>query len=425
MRRFLLAQQQLDGNCAFTSKGSTMKAETNPWAPYEPTREDPWDHRKVAHLHRRAGFGATRNELDRDLAAGPAATIERLLHPEPEAASFRQVSTALRRAAEGTDINYSTSSRGIGAWWLYRMLYGSDPLGEKLTLFWHNHFATGLRGVYSVTLMTAQNDLLRKHARGKLSDLLRGVEADPAMLIWLDGGQNRKGRPNENFARELMELFTLGVGHYTEQDVREVARALTGWRRDRDSLLNESDNFSYLDRLADEGQKTILGKTGPWRRDDALRIILEQPAAANHLCRRLYRGFVSEAGDPADEFIQPLATELRASNYSIDHVLGVMLRSRHFFSASAYRRRVKSPVEFCVGALRQLEPTRSAEMLTLTAISCEQQGQTLFDPPSVKGWDGGSAWLNSATTLARMNWIVELLVGNRAIGRVFVTATSE
>ena len=229
-----------------------MKADTNPWAPYEPTPENPWDARKVAHLHRRAGFGATWHELQRDVKDGPAASIERLLHPEPEPASFRQVAAALKRSAEGPNENYSTDPREIVAWWLYRMTYGFDPLGERLTLLWHNHFATALHGVYRRRLMTAQNELLRAHARGSFVDLLRAVESDPAMLIWLDGGQNQKDHPNENFARELLELFTLGIGHYTEQDVREAARALTGSRRGglcfRTDLVQAGKRCQYLRR---------------------------------------------------------------------------------------------------------------------------------------------------------------------------------
>jgi uncharacterized protein (DUF1800 family) len=236
------------------------------------------------------------------------------------------------------------------------------------------------------------------------------------MLVWLDGGRSQKEHPNENFSRELLELFTLGVGHYTEKDVREAARGLTGWRPGRDDLLNTTDDFVYEDKLADIGQKTFLGQTGPWRTEDIFRIILEQPATAEHVCRKLYRWFVSEAGPPSDELIQPLAAEFRASNYSIDHVVGIILRSRHFFSTAAYRQRVKSPVEFCVGTIRQLAPARAPNLLTLAAINCEEQGQILFDPPSVKGWDGGAAWLNSATTLARLNWAVQLIGGNESAG---------
>jgi uncharacterized protein (DUF1800 family) len=392
-----------------------MNTDVTPWAPFEPTPDDPWDLRKVAHLHRRAGFGATWQELQRDLSAGPAAAIERLLRPPAEDASFRQVSAALKRTAESARM-YSTNPSEIAGWWLYRMVYAPDPLGERLTLIWHNYFATGLHGVYRLKLMTTQNELFRAQARGSFADLLRGVESDPAMLIWLNGSDNQKDHPNENFARELLELFTLGVGRYNEQDVREAARALAGWRRGRDDILNETDEFTYDDSRADSGPKTFLGRTGPWGRADLLRIILEQPATAERLCRRLYREFVAEDPQPGEELIRPLAAELRASNYSIEHVVGVILRSRHFFSPDVYRRRVKSPVEFCVGVIRQLAPARSANLLSVAAIGCEQQGQALFDPPSVNGWHGGVAWLNSASILARMHWGVDLLRGSASRG---------
>jgi uncharacterized protein (DUF1800 family) len=370
--------------------------------------------RKVGHLHRRAGFGANWVELDRDLKAGPAESIERLLHPPAEDRRFRQVADALKVSIDAsTDMfGMSGDTRAARVWWLYRMVYGDDPLGERLTLFWHNHFATGLHGVYNVGLMLEQNEMLRKHARGKFGDLLTAVEADRAMLIWLDNGSNQKDHPNENFARELLELFTLGVGNYTEADVRAAARGLTGWKRGEDNFFNKINEFAYRDDLADTGAKTFLGQTGPWRRPDVLRILLEQPAAARHVCRKLYRWFVSEGERPKDELIEPLAAEFRASDYSIEHVVGIILRSRHFFSEAAYRHRVKSPVEFVVAAVRQLEPPRAPNLLPLADICCEKQGQILFDPPSVKGWDGGAAWLDSNATLVRLNWIVELLSGN-------------
>ena len=394
-----------------------MTTESSAWNPYESSQQDPWDLRKAAHLHRRAGFGGTWKELHRDLAAGPAASIERFLSPEPESQQFHFVAEALKRATGATSGPFARGDpRAAQAWWLYRMVYGNDPLGEKLALFCHNHFATGLHGVYELQLMLDQNELLRKHARGKFGDLLRGIESDRAMLVWLDGGRNQKYHPYENFSRELLELFTLGVGRYTEKDVREAARGLCGWRPGHDDELNATSEFIYDEKLADVGEKTFLGQTGHWRRDDIVRIILEQRATAEHVFRKLYRWFVSESGAPSDELIQPLAAEFRASNYSIEHVVGIILRSRHFFSPAAYQQRVKSPVEFCVGTIRQLEPARSPNLLTLAAVSCEEQGQILFDPPSVKGWDGGAAWLNSATTLARMNWVVQLLSGNESAG---------
>jgi uncharacterized protein (DUF1800 family) len=393
-----------------------MNSNSEPWAPYEPSAQDPWDRRKVGHLHRRAGFGATWNELERDLKAGPAESIERLLHPESGDKEFRQVAAALKEAIGASAEGLSMSGDPLAArvWWLYRMAYGDDPLGEKLTLFWHNHFATALHGVYSLALMLDQNELLRKHARGKFGELLSAVEADRAMLVWLDNGSSSKDHPNENFAREMLELFTLGVGNYTEADVRAAARGLTGWSQGHDNLFNKTNDFTYQEELVDTGPKTFLGQTGSWRRGDIFRIVLKQPAAARHICRRMYGWFISEGTTPGDELIEPLAAELRASNYSIEHVVGIMLRSRHFFSPAAYRQRVKSPVEFCVGAIRQLEPRRTPNLLPLAEQSCEDQGQILFDPPSVKGWDGGAAWLDSNGTLVRLNWVTELLNGKSA-----------
>jgi uncharacterized protein (DUF1800 family) len=386
------------------------------WAPYEPSPQAPWDLRTVAHLHRRAGFGGTWAELERDLKAGPAESIERLLHPDSESQEFRRVADALLRATQARrDFSLEGDPRSARVWWLYRMVFGRDPLAEKLTLFWHNHFATVLHGIYNLQLMLDQNELFRKHARGKFGELLSAVESDTAMLIWLDGGSNQKDHPNENFARELLELFTLGSGHFSESDVRAAARGLTGWDHVRDNqLFNKTNEFRYDDELADIGAKTFLGQTGPWRHHEILRIILQQPDAARHLCRRLYRWFISESAAPSDELIEPLATQLRASNYSIEHVVGIMLRSRHFFSPASYRQRVKSPVEFCVGTIRQLEPRRTPNLLFLAALSCERQGQILFDPPSVKGWEGGKSWLDSNGTLLRLNWIAEFLSGNQA-----------
>ena len=395
-----------------------MQAESSPWAPYVPTAENPWNLEKVAHLHRRAGFSANWNELQRDLKAGPATSIDRFLHPPPASRQAQQVSDALQRAAVYPDQGYmnSESLSPLQVWWLFRMTYGHDPLGEKLALFWHNHFATSIMGVYKLDLMLDQNELFRKQARGRFVDLLKDIEANPAMLKWLNGGSNQKEHPNENFARELLELFTLGEGNYSEADVKAAARGLTGWKQGRNNLLQDTNEFSFDESRIDKSEKTFLGQTGPWQREDIFRIILEQPETARHLCRQLYRWFVSESTAPDDALIEPLAVEMRASNYSIAHVVGIILRSQHFYSPAAYWQRVKSPVEFCVGTIRQLEPLRSPNLLPLAALNCEQQGQILFNPPSVKGWEGGTAWLNTNCTLSRMNWVTELLNGRPRSG---------
>jgi Protein of unknown function (DUF1800) len=183
------------------------------WAPFVPTPDDPWDLRKVAHLHRRAGFGARRAELERDVAAGPAESVGRFLNPSDPSADERSVREGLRTGAVG-----SSDPRRLRAYWLYRMLFGGDPLRERLTLFWHGHFATSLTKVDSVTALGVQMDSLRERALGGFAGLLDAMIADPAMLVWLDGGTSRREQPNENFAREFLELFTLGEGAYSERE---------------------------------------------------------------------------------------------------------------------------------------------------------------------------------------------------------------
>jgi uncharacterized protein (DUF1800 family) len=388
-----------------------MTSQLGPWAPYEPTASDPWDLRKAAHLHRRAGFGATWGQLQRDLRDGPAASIDRLLHPAEPPKEEQQILDVLRQGVLDTN-----DAERLKAWWLNRILYGVDPLREKLTLFWHGHFATSNHKVHSVPFMLRQNELFRRHALGDFAELLRGVCADPAMLVWLDGGANRKERPNENFAREFLELFTLGLGRYTEKDVREAARAFTGWVENRDNSFPPRRQF-HFDRAAfDDGAKTFLGRTGCWQAGDIVRITLEQPACAEFLCRKLYRFFVRENAAPPADLITPLAQELRTHNYSIRHILETILRSRHFFSAAEYRQRIKGPVEFSAGVVRVLEVPRGGMNLLALAVACERQGQDLFYPPNVKGWDGGRTWLTSATLLERGNWVSDVIWGNATVG---------
>jgi uncharacterized protein (DUF1800 family) len=384
---------------------------TAAWEAHRPSAADPWDLAKVAHLHRRAGFGATRAELLRDLAEGPAASIDRFLRPRPATDEERQVVAGLRQGVlDSHDLDR------LKAWWLYRLLYDPDPLREKLTLFWHGHFATGNRKVGSVAFMLRQNELFRRHAPGDFGGLLNEIVGDPAMLVWLDGADSRKDKPNENFAREFLELFTLGVGRYTEADVQAAARAFTGWVRTEGAFVNSEPTFRFEATRADGGVKTFLGRTGPWQAAEIVRIILEQPAAAEFLCRKLYRFFVSEAADPGPELLRPLADELRRSGYSIRRVVEVILRSRHFYSQAAGRQRVKSPVEFCVGLVRSLEVPRADVRLLAVALACDRQGQELFDPPNVKGWDGGRTWINSSTVLERGNWAADVVWGNPDVG---------
>src|SRR5262245_26867891 len=381
-----------------------MATEKGPWAPFEPPAKDPWDLRKVAHLHRRAGFDAGRAELERDVKDGPAASVGRLLKPRPVSDEEQQVQGSLRQG-----VLDSFDAACLKAWWLYRVLYDPDPLREKLTLFWHGHFATSNRKVDNVPLMLAQNETLRRCALGPFADLLAAMSGDAAMLVWLDGAGSKKNRPNENFAREFLELFTLGVGHYREPDIREAARAFTGWSV-------ENGQGVYRDSAHDGGDKTFLKRTGAWKADDVIRITLEQPACAEFLCRKLYRFLVNEAEEPKAELLLPLAREMRDHRYDIAHVVGVILRSRQFYAEANRRQRIKGPVELCAGLLRALEVPRSEVRLLPLALACERAGQDLFYPPNVKGWDGGKTWLNSTAVVERGNWCNDVIWGTAHLG---------
>lgn len=367
------------------------------WEEYKPSQDRPWDRARVHHLHRRAGFLPGWGEVDRDLKQGPAASIDQLLNGEStsrdgqQAAAFETFQDAMAaRLAPG-----SVGDRLAGLW-LYRMIFTPHPLRERMTLFWHNHFATSNAKVQNPSLMQRQNNLLRTHALGDFKELLAEIGKDPAMLIWLDSTANRKSHPNENYAREVMELFTLGRGHYSEKDIQEAARAFTGWFVVR-------DQFSELKAQHDVGPKTVLGKTGSFDGDDIPPILLEQPACSEFLARKLFRQFVSEVDEPPSALLAPLAARLRSSGYDIKAAVAMILRSNLFHDDSCRRRRVKSPAEFAVGIVRALgifKPTVSAEGL---AKACTGMGQTLFAPPSVAGWDGGPAWINTTTLLARSN----------------------
>jgi uncharacterized protein (DUF1800 family) len=387
-------------------------ASPSPWARYEPKADDLWDLRKVAHLHRRAGFGATRAELVRDQEAGPDASVERLFHSVQPSAEEVDAIEGLRQTAR-TSQNLDL----LKVCWLNRILQGRDPLREKLTLFWHGHFATSNKKVESVELMDRQNETLRTHALGGFAALLEAMIADPAMLVWLDGGTSKKEKPNENFPREFLELFTLGAGHYSESDIREAARAFTGWVRQLPNGDQRSPVFTRETAQFDGGPKTFLGQTGRWNSSDIVRITLQRPEAATFLARKLYRFFVSEAGESVStELIEPLADEIKRHEYAIGPVVAVILRSRHFYSESVRRQRIKSPVEFSAGLVRILEAPRTALNPLALAAACDAQGQELFVPPNVEGWAGGSVWINSGTLLQRGNWAADMIWGRAENG---------
>jgi hypothetical protein len=363
------------------------------WQPYRPSSDAPWNLLRVGHLYRRAAFGATHAELQAGLKAGPERLLGSLLEGQGGLADFDAEMASL-----ATSIVRYNDVPHLRAWWLARMLHSPHPLQEKITLFWHNRFATSFAKVQSVRFMLGQYELMRRHALGHFDHLLREMSRDPAMLIWLDGRDSKKGNPNENYAREIMELFSLGVGHYSEKDIREAARAFTGWE-----IAGTQAVFNP--RQHDDGEKTVLGQTGKWKADDIVRICLEQKAAATFLVGKLYRFLISETIAPTPELLAPLAEQFRKSGYDFGALVRTVLSSNLFFSDKVYRTRVKSPVDFVLNIVRGLEGKIGT---TALAQATEQLGQNVFSPPSVKGWDGGRSWLNGQTLLFRQNLALAL-----------------
>lgn len=360
-------------------------------SPYNDIESGAWTHREAAHLLNRLQFGSTPEELDRAVADGLESTLKRLTEPSSESGEFLRAEATLRQAAINT-----ASIDNLKIWWLYRMRYSANPLLEKLTLFWHNHFATSNAKVNSVPHVLAQNELIRSHASGDFKVLLHGMSRDTAMLIWLDGNANRKRHPNENFAREIMELFALGVGNYTERDIQEAARAFTGWHvRDGQFWKNRSQH--------DESLKTVFGQTGPFDGNDIVELCLAQPSCPRFLAMKLAKTFV--CAEPSDDAISILANRIREADYQLKPVLRELFSSKWFFESENRRVVIKSPLDLVVGTLRTLtEPIRWPGVARLLA----DLGQNVFEPPSVKGWEGGRLWISSSSLLQRANFATEL-----------------
>jgi uncharacterized protein (DUF1800 family) len=360
----------------------------------------------VVHLHRRAGFAATWDEIERDLADGPKASIDRLLAGKSRLRGipdgFEDTAAALAKAAVEEN-----SLLRLKAWWIYRMLFGPDPLRERLTLLWHNHFATSNLKVKDLAGMRRQNDLFRAHARAPFGELLNAAVHDPALLIWLDATTSRKEQPNENLGRELMELFTLGVGHYTETDVKEAARALTGW-------TVAAGKFREDLALHDRGEKTVLGHTGRWTGADLVSLLLEQPATAERLAARVCDLLLGEGVGDASR-LAALAAGLRERNLDIGWAVRTVLRSDVFFAEQNLGNRVLGPVEYIVGAVRALELFDPAPSTLLLAEWAARLGQDLFYPPNVFGWPGGRDWLTTRSLIARSRFAVELVEGKLTV----------
>jgi uncharacterized protein DUF1800 len=363
------------------------------WKPFDPCAKQPWNLRWAGHLYRRAAFGATWKQLQQALADGPQKTVDHLLHPKLDIDGFdKELGEYESSAAK------SESAEGIRAWWLRRMILTPHPLLEKMTLFWHGHFALSNTRVKNAQLMYQYICLLRQNAMGGYESLLNGISHNPAMLISLDSEKNRKAQPNENYARELLQSFGLGPSNFTENDVSETARAFTGW-------FVMKNQCRFIPREHDEGTKKILGEEGNFNSKDAIRTVLRQPAAPRFVIRKLYRWFISEIEEPSDSLIAPLE-ESFAIDYNIENLISTMLGSNIFFSQIAYRKRIKSPVEFALGIIQGLEENVSTTQLgqDLAAL-----GQNLYHAPTIKGWQGGRHWINSSTLLGRCNLANALL----------------
>ena len=385
---------------------TTPRTREAPWAAYAPCDAAPWNLRRVVHLHRRAGFAATWDELQRDLKEGPESSIDRVLKGEPDSVpvkrEFEATASALADSAE-----IERSPLRLKAWWTYRMVFSPDPLGERLALLWHNHFATSNLKVDDPAMMRRQNDQFRRLAREPFGELLAALLRDPALLIWLDAPENRRGRPNENLARELMELFTLGVGHFTESDVKEAARALTGY-----TVLD--GEFRCVAADHDGGTKTVLGRSGAWNGDDLRSLLLRDPRTADRLAWRICDLFMGEGVATTAER-DGLASGLSERDLDVRWAVETVLRSATFFADANIRSKVSGPADFAVGAVRALELSAGSVNSQVLGGWITAMGQDLFYPPNVGGWAGGRAWLSPREAIARINFARALAAGELTV----------
>jgi uncharacterized protein (DUF1800 family) len=390
----------------------------------KPLDKDKWSYALAAHLLNRAGFGGPPAQIQKLADLSQEGAIALLLdyentpdptlnpdwaHPNPD--EVKQYRDAIKNAATPEarkqaqqDENKLRQTRflELRGWWLQRMARGPRPLQEKMVLFWHGHFATSAEKVQNPYYMWRQNELFRRLATGNWEMLLNEAGKDPAMLVWLDQAQSRKEHPNENFAREVMELFALGEGHYTEHDISEGARALTGW-----SLDGEAQKFIYRPRLHDDGVKTFLGHTANLDGDAVISTIVAQPQAAKFITAKLWNYFAGSVPDP--KLNDALAEVFRANGNDFKPFLRVMFRSREFNSDDIVRNQVKSPVQWLIGSVRMLECDLPPTLVSWGMI--RQLGQDIFAPPNVKGWDGGVTWITTNTLLTRYNDAQSLVDG--------------
>jgi uncharacterized protein (DUF1800 family) len=371
----------------------------------------------MAHLLRRAGFGATRQELEGYLAKGYEAVVDDLLNPsDPQ----NMPDDVIRRYhPDQSELRDLTSS---GAYWMYRMITTRCPLEEKIALFWHGLLATGYTKLNQARSQLNQIDMFRRSGLGSFRDLLLELSKDPAMLLWLDNNDNHNGAINENFGRELLELFSMGIGNYTEKDVKEGSRAFTGWtlgnaeymaiRAFKDSIWPYSRiawHFEYREQDHDNGEKTFLGETGNFNGEDIIDIIAKQEASARFLTTRLFQFFAADdVSEDGEKTITEMMKTYFDSGYEIRAVLRTLFNSEYFKSESVRYARVKGPVELIVGAMRLAgsyqSPTLGIEKITNQSFF---MGQGLLNPPTVEGWHEGSEWIDSGVLVERVNFVAQ------------------
>ncbi|NIA70175.1 DUF1800 domain-containing protein [Pelagibius litoralis] len=350
----------------------------------------------LAPLNRKTAIEKILRTAGTEAVTDPPAWVEGWVPPRMKALSAEE-----RRA-----LRNQNKERGLTlkAWWMEEMTNTPTPLTEVMTLFWHNHFTSSLRKVKAPVLLYRQNRLLRRHALGNFGDLLHAIARDPAMLVYLDGARSRKGAANENFPRELFELFTLGEGHYREADVKEAARAFTGR-----SVERKTGAFAFRRQWHDAGEKTVLGHRGRLEGDDVIRILLDHPRTASFIVEKLWRGFISET--PDEDEVARLAQVFRETGYEIRPLLAALLASDAFWAPENRGRLIKSPIDFVVGTVRlfDLPVDRYEDLARLS----RRLGQDLFDPPNVKGWPGGTDWITAASLLDRQALAERITGGSR------------
>lgn len=410
-------------------------------------RDIDFGYAEARHLLWRTGFGGTPAQIQTLASWGPEKSVDYLLtydqatDPKPPTPTTfdpnimrpptREERQEYRRAQQLRDENALArfrlrrqdsqrrdrqQMREIQKWWLARMIETPRPLQEKLTLFWHGHFATSYRTIENSYHMYQQNQLFRTRAAGNFADIMFQIIRDPAMLAYLDNDNSKKGSPNENLARELMELFGLGVGNYSERDIKEGARALTGYTFDDDRFVFRAEDH-------DAGNKRILGQSGPMDGDDFVKAILAQRNCSAFICRKLYRFFAEDIDIEANtrdlpkgaySTIRSMQRAMLATKYEIKPTLRELFLSEHFYSPEVMAGQIKSPVMLGVGAVRSLNtPVRD---LSIMLDAFDLMGQSLFFPPSVAGWDGGRAWINTSTLFVRQNLLAYLLTGKKPHG---------